>query len=593
MSGIVSNIGNGTAAASNAIFFITDAGGSIITNAGNLPTSALNPSASEGKSSTYTFNTPGTYHYMLCADWNGGIAESNENNNCSAQVTVTVNATYPDLYAGSVSPTTATAGTAVTLSATVSNGGNGGTGSSFPNYFLVADGPNGGGNLIVVENPYAGPLAAGGSSSVSKTYTFPSAGTYSAVVCADQAPGWVSTVAESNEGNNCGPWTNITVVAPVPATPTGLTGSCNVSGTSASFSWNAPAYTTFYYVRIGATPAGSCPAGWQVVPWATTYCMPNPDSYSSTSIPSYSTVPGSSYAIEVYAANNSGYSSPATMNVTCNGQPDLTVTAAPTPTTATKGVPVTFAATAKNIGVATAYANPYIPTMFQVSDGHLIGGATINNVAANATAPFTSWAYTFSSAGTYQVRACADIGASWETAVAESNEDNNCGPWADVTVIAPTPTATLNASPTSVANGGSSTLTWSSTNTTSCTGTGFSTGGATSGSVSTGALSSTTNYQLTCTGSNGSANAFATVNVATPTATITVSPLRVADGGTVTVTWSCTNAATNSVTGPGLSSTELSGSQDVTVTGRQTYTETCGNATATATVNTVPKVIEF
>jgi hypothetical protein len=31
----------------------------------------------------------------------------------------------------------------------------------------------------------------------------------------------------------------------------------------------------------------------------------------------------------------------------------------------------------------------------------------------------------------------------------------------------------------------------------------------------------------------------------------------------------------------------------VTVTGRQTYTETCGNATATATVNTVPKVIEF
>ncbi len=75
------------------------------------------------------------------------------------------------------------------------------------------------------------------------------------------------------------------------------------------------------------------------------------------------------------------------------------------------------------------------------------------------------------------------------------------------------PTASLSANPTSITSGGSSTLTWSSTNATSCTGTGFSTGGATSGSVSTGALTATTNYSVSCTGTGGTGTDDETVTV--------------------------------------------------------------------------------
>ena len=72
-------------------------------------------------------------------------------------------------------------------------------------------------------------------------------------------------------------------------------------------------------------------------------------------------------------------------------------------------------------------------------------------------------------------------------------------------------TANLTASPSSVENGSSSLLTWSSTSATSCTGTGFSTGGATSGSVSVSPTTNTT-YSVMCSGAT-SASQSATVTV--------------------------------------------------------------------------------
>ncbi|MBP6860581.1 MAG: hypothetical protein KBC38_03425 [Candidatus Pacebacteria bacterium] len=59
-------------------------------------------------------------------------------------------------------------------------------------------------------------------------------------------------------------------------------------------------------------------------------------------------------------------------------------------------------------------------------------------------------------------------------------------------------TATLTANPETIEDGDESVLTWSSTNATSCVGTGFSTGGATEGSVPV-FPSETTNYIVTCT----------------------------------------------------------------------------------------------
>src|SRR3982075_84201 len=76
---------------------------------------------------------------------------------------------------------------------------------------------------------------------------------------------------------------------------------------------------------------------------------------------------------------------------------------------------------------------------------------------------------------------------------------------AEVVATSPAPMVTLSASPTTVANGGMSTLSWNSLDAGSCTASGGWQGPvATSGTWSTNALSNTTDYELTCTGSGGS-----------------------------------------------------------------------------------------
>ena len=78
------------------------------------------------------------------------------------------------------------------------------------------------------------------------------------------------------------------------------------------------------------------------------------------------------------------------------------------------------------------------------------------------------------------------------------------------------PTATLTASPRTIVIGDSSILTWSSTNATSCTGTGFDAGGSTNNNtgVAVNPLSTTT-YSIVCTGPGGQAIDQATVTVTT------------------------------------------------------------------------------
>jgi hypothetical protein len=86
------------------------------------------------------------------------------------------------------------------------------------------------------------------------------------------------------------------------------------------------------------------------------------------------------------------------------------------------------------------------------------------------------------------------------------------------TNTANSPTVTISANPVSIKTGESSTITWSSTNSTSCTASNGWTGTkATSGSMSTSALDSTRTYTLTCTGSGGSATNSVTVNVSAVT----------------------------------------------------------------------------
>jgi hypothetical protein len=88
--------------------------------------------------------------------------------------------------------------------------------------------------------------------------------------------------------------------------------------------------------------------------------------------------------------------------------------------------------------------------------------------------------------------------------------------------VAITPTVALTASPTTVASGGSSTLTWSATDATSCTASGNWSGSEpTSGSFNTGPLTATASYVLTCAGPGGNTQAAVAVAIAD---SITVRP---------------------------------------------------------------------
>jgi hypothetical protein len=83
--------------------------------------------------------------------------------------------------------------------------------------------------------------------------------------------------------------------------------------------------------------------------------------------------------------------------------------------------------------------------------------------------------------------------------------------------VTPT-TVTLSASPATLTAGQSTTLTWSTSNATSCTATGSWSGSkSTSGTASTGALSTTSTYALTCTGLGGTSSASTTVTVTAST----------------------------------------------------------------------------
>jgi hypothetical protein len=86
----------------------------------------------------------------------------------------------------------------------------------------------------------------------------------------------------------------------------------------------------------------------------------------------------------------------------------------------------------------------------------------------------------------------------------------------------PAPTVALSASPTSLTAGQAATLTWNSTDASSCTASGAWSGAQpTSGSTSTGALNTNSTYTLTCTGAGGAGSASVVVSVAGITSNLT------------------------------------------------------------------------
>ena len=342
--------------------------------------------------------------------------------------------------------------------------------------------------------------------------------------------------------------------------------------------------------------------------------------------------------------------------------PDLTITDSISPQTATQDSPTVFSTTIRNIGSRSTGAS--FNNFMQVATNPN-GGGTITDIspavsmpalAVSGTGAFSK-SYTFASNGSYSLRVCADkTDRNSAGVIPESDDNNNCGGWENIVVSSAscvngannypacntctlplvwngtscvvcnggcgpgpscnngatnppscsifTPTATLSVDDNEIDVGQSTILRWNSTNATSCTGTGFATGGATASppsGVSTGVLNSagTYNYQVVCSGAGGdSSPAFASVEVLAPSATISASPSRVTSAGdSSTISWNATGVGSCTVSGPGLSSTDESGSQPVTITAQSTYTITCTTSgspvTDSVTVNVLPVFQEF
>ncbi|HUB53319.1 MAG TPA: hypothetical protein VL986_14285, partial [Terracidiphilus sp.] len=152
-----------------------------------------------------------------------------------------------------------------------------------------------------------------------------------------------------------------------------------------------------------------------------------------------------------------------------------------------------------------------------------------------------------------------------------------------VTVIKPK-IGSFVASPTTIAYGASSTLTWNTTGAASIAITpGTFTSTSATGST-TVQPTVTTVYTFTATSPAGSSTAKATVTVATPKITsFTTTPATIKTGTSSTLAWTTTNATKIAITPGSFTSTSASGSTTVSPTVTTTYTLTASDPASSVT----------
>jgi hypothetical protein len=164
---------------------------------------------------------------------------------------------------------------------------------------------------------------------------------------------------------------------------------------------------------------------------------------------------------------------------------------------------------------------------------------------------------------------------------------------ATITVIYPQPTVSISANPETIQIGGSSTITWSSTNAVSCT---IEPGIGTvdkNGSIIVSPTATTT-YTITATGPGGITTDNVTVIVTYPTPIVTISadPETINIGNSSTLTWSSSYAVYISID-QGIGPVDPSGSINVSPTETTTYTITASNPMESVTESVTITVIPF
>ena len=213
LSATVRNDGDGDAAATTLRYYrstdvtITTAD----TEVGTDEVAGLAASGSGSVSMELTApSTPGTYYYGACVDT--VAEESDTTNNCSASVKVDVEEPpkYPDLKVGTptVDDTSPETGATFTLSATVSNAGDGDAAATTLRYYRSTDATITTSDTEVGTDA-VGALSASGTSAESIELTAPAtAGAYYYGACVNAVPG------ESDTTDNCSTAVQVDVAEP-------------------------------------------------------------------------------------------------------------------------------------------------------------------------------------------------------------------------------------------------------------------------------------------------------------------------------------------------------------------------------------------
>lgn len=287
-----------------------------------------------------------------------------------------------------------------------------------------------------------------------------------------------------------------------PAAPTNAQYSCSADGSHVTVSWTPASGATAYYPRFYAPTASQCTSfGWQVWSDGKT-CLPNPDGISGTSVANFPVTPGTTYTWYVFSGNSSGvnWNQALSQNFTCtasscgNGATDpFACKTCPTGSVLVNGTCVT--ATCTNGGVplsqctteASLTASPSTITLGQSS---VLTWSSTNATSCTSFGGFST-GDTASGSATVRPSSTTSYGITCTGAGGTS-----APAYATVNVVQPI--ATISASPIRVLYGSPTTITWNSSDVTSCavSGPGLTTTGK-SGTRTVNVYSQST-YTITC-----------------------------------------------------------------------------------------------
>jgi len=361
---------------------------------------------------------------------------------------------------------------------------------------------------------------------------------------------WTSTNAVSATLNGASVAVNGSQTVSPTSTTTYTFVATGSSGATATAKATVTVGSTGPTAGISANPVSIVSGGSSTLTWTSTNAVSAKLNGATVAVTGSQTVSPTStttYTFVATSASGATATAQATVTVGSSGPPAAGINA--NPTTIASGASSTLTWTTANAASAD------------------LNGATVALNGSQAVSPTAST--------TYRITAHSSTGAT---------------DWGQVTVtVTPGgPTAGISANPTSIASGGSSTLTWTSTNAVSATLNGATV--AVNGSQSV-APTATTTYTFKATSSSGataSAQATVTVGSSAPTAGISANPTSIASGGSSTLTWTSTNAVSATLNG---ATVAVNGSQSVSPTATTTYTfKATSSSGATASAQTTVTV---